>query len=236
MTDSKKAPALKPCSKLKALSMKLSNGYFFIKRVLSHLSMRYRALALPMKVTTVAGLGVVFLLILVALYPNPPQTAALSTLTPKASAKPVNTNSPPEPSLVMTSPVNEGLTDLQAKLAHIETLLSRKDAVLDIDKVRDEIHSLNQQIAQIEAANQAQYTALRAQIKGLSEQVGAYQKTTASKLDAIVAIKTKVRCLSGAHLPFRVQSIDEVNGTNVVSVLYANQVTPLETNFSLAGW
>ncbi len=220
---------------------KVINSFFFIKGGSVTLLKRYQSLAMHLKVAIASGVGIIFLIVVVAIFSGHHHKAtsySVTKNTPMVEANLANQSSSTTTSAPSSGAhgINDDLTDLQAKLANIEKMLSSHRSVVNIDKVRADIHSLNQEITQIEQDNKAQYSALRSQITSLSSQLGSYQKTTTSKLDEIEAVKNKVKCLSSSHLPFTVQSIDMVNGRNVVSVLYANMVSPLENDFTLAGW
>jgi hypothetical protein len=207
----------------------LCQCYFLIKKMSLIILRRYQALTMFVRVVIAAGFFVIFVIILVAFFTGNHHRVAPSV---KAHQRAVVQHSPAS----SATGVSDDLIDLQAKLAHVEKMLSSKHSVVNIDQVKQDIKGLNQEITQIEQDNKAQYSALRLQITRLSSQLGGYQKTTTRKLDEIDAIKGKVRCLTAAHLPFTVQSIDLVNGRNVVSVMYADMVSPLENNFTLAGW
>lgn len=219
-----------------AIKKQMFNGCSFIKKSSVALFDRYKLLAMHLKVAIAAGVGVILLIIIAAIFSGHHHKSTLPVASNKTPMKEANIIAKSVPTPSVTGGVNDDLTDLQAKLANIEKMLSSRRSVVNIDKVRTDIHSLNQEITQIEQDNKAQYSALRSQITSLSSQLGSYQKTTTSKLDEIEAVKNKVKCLSASHLPFTVQSIDMVNGRNVVSVLYANMVSPLENDFTLAGW
>lgn len=239
MTDSKeKESRLKERvrSMLNTIKKTLSNSYCCIKGISAITLGRYKILAMHLKVAIVAGIGVILLIVLVTIFSGHHHGSASSVIASKPTIKPVSSIKKINLSESMTGGVNDDLTDLQAKLANIEKMLSNRRSVVNIDKVRTDIHGLNQEITQIEQENKAQYSALRSQITSLSSQLGAYQKTTTSKLNEIEAVKNKVSCLSSSHLPFTVQSIDRVNGRNVVSILYANRISPLENDFTLVGW
>ena len=218
---------------------KVINSCIFIKNGNAALLKRYQSLAIHLKVAIAAGVGIIFLIVVVAIFSGHRHKTSLSVAaqkTPMVTANLANQSESTTPGSSESHGINDDLTDLQAKLASIEKMLSSHRSVVNIDQVRADIHSLNQEITQIVQDNKAQYSALRSQITSLSSQLGSYQKTTTSKLDEIEAVKNKVKCLSSSHLPFTVQSIDMVNGRNVVSVLYANMVSPLENDFTLAGW
>lgn len=224
---------------LNSTKNKVINSCFFIKKGTTSILKRYQSLAMHLKVAIAAGVGIILLIVVVAIFSGHRHKTSSSVVAQETPMVAVNLTK----QSVSTTPgssgsygINDDLTDLQAKLANIEKMLSSHHSVVNIDKVRADIHSLNQEITQIEQDNKAQYSALRSQIASLSSQLESYQKTTANKLDEIEAIKNKVKCLSSSHLPFTVQSIDMVNGRNVVSVLYANMVSPLENDFTLAGW
>lgn len=222
-----------------ATKNKVIGGCCFIKKSSVVLFKRYKSLAMHLKVAIAAGMGVIFLIVIVAVFSGHHHKATSSAVTkntPMVEANLVNKSASTIPASSEAHGINDDLTDLQAKLTNIEKMLSSRRSVVNIDKVRADIHSLNQGITQIAQDNKAQYSALRSQITNLSSQLGTYQKTTTSKLNQIEAVKNKVKCLSSSHLPFTVQSIDMVNGRHVVSVLYANMVSPLENDFTLAGW
>ena len=217
----------------------IKNKVFNLKK--SHVALieRYTSLAMHLKVAIAAGVSVILLIVIVAIFSGHHHKLTSSAVTKNTfmlKANLVNKSASTTPTSSEAHGINDDLTDLQAKLANIEKTLSSQRSVVNIDKVRADVHSVSQEITQIEQDNKAQYSALRSQITRLSSQLGSYQKTTTSKLDEIEAVKNKVKCLSGSHLPFTVQSIDMVNGRNVVSVLYANMVSPLENDFTLAGW
>lgn len=221
---------------LNSTKNKVINSSFFIKKGSAALLKRYQSLAIHLKVAIAAGVGIIFLIVVVAIFSGHRHKTASSVIAQKTPMVAANLANQSASTTAGSPGINDDLTDLQAKLANIEKMLSSHRSVVNIDKVRADIHSLNQEITQIEQDNKAQYSALRSQITSLSSQLGSYQKTTTSKLDEIEAVKNKVKCLSSSHLPFTVQSIDMVNGRNVVSVLYANMVSPLENDFTLAGW
>ena len=219
-----------------AIKNKLFNGCCFIKKSSAALFSCYKSLVMHLKVAIAAGVGVILLIIIVVIFSDYHHKSILPIVSNKTPLKETNLVAKPVLTPSITSGVNDNLTDLQAKLANIEKMLSSRRSVVNIDKVRTDIHSLNQEITQIEQDNKAQYSALHSQITSLSLRLGSYQKITTNKLDEIEAVHKKMKCLSGSYLPFVVQSIDMVNGRNVVSVLYANMVSPLENNFTLAGW
>ncbi len=224
------------CSMLTTGKTRLFNIYGVIKKLSVTVWWRYKALAMPLKVAIAAGCSVIWLIVFVAVFIGHPHNTSSPAATKKAVIKQRRLENKSNSSSSITGGVNDDLTDLQAKLVHIEKMLSSRRSVVNIDQVRADIHGLNQEITHIEQDNKTQYSALRSQITNLSSQLDRYQKTTASKLDEIEAVKNKVTCVSRSHLPFTVQSIDMVNGRNVVSVLYANMVSPLENDFTLAGW
>jgi hypothetical protein len=137
---------------------------------------------------------------------------------------------------LVTEKVNSGLSDLQAKLANIEVKLSGKHSVVNVDKVRRELHSLGEVVSKIERLNQSQYSSLNTHINDLTVMIAKYQKLTAKKLNEIESVKKGIKCLSSSDLPFRIESVDIVNGHNVVAVMYDKMISPLERGFALAGW
>lgn len=222
---------------IKMFFLFISKIYCKVKKIVVRLFQRFQALDLPLKIAASAGCCVIFIVVLIVLFSGQNKSSPLkNTALSVPKTQDVTSVKQFHDSSSITGGVNDDLSDLQAKLANIETMLSSRRSVVNIDKVRNDIHELTQEITLIERENKTQYSALRSQISLLSSQLGSYQKTTSDKLDEIEAVKNKVKCLNASHLPFTVQSIDMVNGRNVVSVLYAKMVSPLENDFTLAGW
>lgn len=223
------------CSKLGIFKNRIIDGCLFLKKYVVVLLNRYKLLSMQIKI--VIPVSILIILILIILAASSTHHSKANNYEANLVAEKLNSTDALKASVSPeTGGLNDDLTDLQQKLANVEKMLSSRHSVINLDKVRSEINGLNQVVNQIESANKAQYNSLHSQIQDLSSQLESYQKLTASKLDEIESVNKKEKCLSASHLPFIVQSIDMVNGRDVISVLYDNMISPLENNFTLAGW
>ena len=136
----------------------------------------------------------------------------------------------------MVISIPDQLTDVQAKLKGLMDMVSQSNDKPNIQVMKTTIDQLNGEIEVIKKDESDRYTALMNKITTLSAQLTTNQKETNRKFNNLVAIETHKTCLSKDKLPFKVNSIDMINGREVVSVYYDSMVTPLEQDFSLAGW
>ena len=203
------------------------------KRFFTKAGAAYRGLRRLMKIALGAGL-LLFLLLLVFII-NVSHHPHKKTQTQKIHAHVVQQRTS-TPALDTANHVNEALSDLQAKLANVEQMLAKNSGAIDRDKLKNDIHLMIRTLNQITLDEKQAYETLSAQIHGLSTALSHYQKTTVQKLDAMDAKNHPLKCLEPSHLPFTVQSIDRINGQDVVSVLYAAKNAALEKDFSIAGW
>lgn len=197
----------------------------------------YMKLAIHMKIAIAVGVSFMLISIIAAVFSMYPKNEVAHVASNSRTFSSLN-KTPEEDNVrrLIPSEVNNGLSDIQAKLANIEGMLSSRRSVVNIDKVRTDLHALGSEVKHIEQLDKNQYSALRSQINSLSSQLGDYQKMTSNKLNEIEDVRKGIKCLGASHLPFQIESIDMVNGRDVVSVMYASMVSPLENGFSLAGW
>ncbi len=216
--------------RLKILKIKLKSMLDGFKNLLKTIFTRFKSLTLAYKVLYLFSIALIAIILLIMI------TSSLSHFRHSINSEEgLNDHTINRP-LPVTDNVSSDLTDLQAKLANIESMLSAKKSVVDVDRIKESIGELNEEILQIEDENKSQYGALHAEITNLFSQVITYQKQTTDKLNEIANANNKKICIAASNLPFVVQSIDMINGRNVVSVSYADMTSPLESSFSLAGW
>ena len=137
-----------------------------------------------------------------------------------------------------TTPVSipDQLTNVQAQLADIVTLVSNSQDTADMKAIKTALSGLSEQVGSIKTEEQNRYNAIMAQYTALTQQLIANQKETNKNFTNLEAIDQHKKCYPASKLPFTVRSIDLINGRVVVSVFYDTMVTPLEKNFTLAGW
>ena len=131
------------------------------------------------------------------------------------------------------NPIREELGDIAAKLANIEETLSQNQSAGDLSAVRQSLSSLETEINHVaDHSNEVLSQEIQSSTVALQGELSEIKKEMQTLHDE----KAHHKQVDPSNLPFTVQSIDNIQEMEVVTVQFDHTFSPLDVGDTLAGW
>jgi|688.fasta_scaffold571031_2 hypothetical protein len=142
-------------------------------------------------------------------------------------------DSPISPDALLQNPIREELGDISAKLANIEEALSQNQSAGDLSAVRQSLSSLETEIKHVaDHSNEVLSQEIQASTSVLQGELSEIKQEMQTLQDE----KAHHKQVDPSNLPFAVQSIDNIQEMEVVTVQFDHTFSPLDVGDTLAGW
>lgn len=129
--------------------------------------------------------------------------------------------------------ISSQLNDIAIKLATIGHDISRKNAVVDLDPVRQEIMAVENQTRTLSAKSN---DLISHQISASTSQLETKLADISGQLKRLEDEKKHIKFLEVSDLPFVVNQIDNIQQENVVTISYNHTTFPINIGGYIAGW